>query len=73
MLTGEMVKIPEMSSPPKPAKDKSSLYVEAATWKRLNEIAKDLGHSRNALVRGILRDWVADFEADKKKHGIKNQ
>jgi hypothetical protein len=64
-MFADMVKIPELPSAKKPAK--SSVYVEHSVWVRLGEIALELGRSRNLLVRGILKDWVADYDAEKKQ------
>lgn len=62
------VKIPaEQKEPPKPAREKSSIYVETDTWVKLDMFAKELGRSRNALVRGVLKDWTEWFEVERKK------
>lgn len=55
----------------KPEISSRSIHVDLTVWKRLGEIAAKLGRSRNKLVAGILRDWVAEYDADEKKPGKK--
>jgi hypothetical protein len=53
----------------KPEISSRSIHVDLAVWKRLAEIAAKIGRSRNALVAGILRDWVRDWDADEAEKG----
>jgi hypothetical protein len=62
------VKIPgELKDPPKPARERTSLYVEADTWAKLGTIAQEIGRSRNSLVRGLLKEWIEWYETAGRK------
>lgn len=62
------VKIPgELKDPPKPARERTSLYIETESWTKLEAFARELGRSRNALVRGVLKDWIEWYESTGRK------
>lgn len=54
--------VPRDESEDKPLLESKSVYLDIALWDRLGEIAKELKRSRNKLVAGVLKDWVAAFK-----------
>jgi len=73
MCAGEMVDIPPKKQSKAPAAKSTSIYVTLKLWDRLNRIAGELDRSRSELVTGILEKWVADYDAELKKHSGKKQ
>lgn len=47
-----------------------NIYLENDLAKSLNKFVKSLGHSRNAIIREAIRDWVLQHEVKKWSHAI---